>query len=337
MTDKRFHLGWFMNFTANEWNTPFGNDGMPWNGKFHIEMAQAMEKACFDYIMIEDTLMVSEAYGGTSEVYLKYATMAPKHDPAPLAAIMAAATSNLGIVATMSTTFYPPFLLARLCSTLDSIAEGRFGWNIVTSGEDGSAQNFGMDKLTEHDLRYDIADEYLDLVCQLWESWEPDAVIRDRETNTYADFKKVHAIHFAGKYFKSRGPLNTVRSPQGRPSFVQAGGSPKGRQFASKYADSIIAVANGVEGMKAYRDDVRARAAAQGRNPDDIKVLFVVSPTLGSTEEEAWARKRNFVESDQFFEQSLASISSVTDIDFSQFDLDEPLPPLETNGERGSL
>jgi alkanesulfonate monooxygenase SsuD/methylene tetrahydromethanopterin reductase-like flavin-dependent oxidoreductase (luciferase family) len=105
MTDKRLHFGWFMNFTANEWNTPFGNDGMPWNGKFYIEMAQAMEKACFDYIMIEDTLMVSEAYGGNSEVYLKYATMAPKHDPAPLAAIMAAATSKMGVVATMSTTF----------------------------------------------------------------------------------------------------------------------------------------------------------------------------------------------------------------------------------------
>ena len=132
-----------------------------------------MERACFDYIMIEDTLMVSEAYGGNSEVYLKHAIMAPKHDPAPLAAIMAAATSKMGVVATMSTTFYPPFLLARLASTLDSIAEGRFGWNIVTSGEDGSAQNFGMDKLTEHDLRYDIADEYVDLVCQLWDSWEP--------------------------------------------------------------------------------------------------------------------------------------------------------------------
>ena len=172
MTDKRLHFGWFMNFTTNEWNAPFGNDGLPWNGKFYIEMAQAMERACFDYIMIEDTLMVSEAYGGNSEVYLKYATMAPKHDPAPLAAIMAAATSKMGVVATMSTTFYPPFLLARLASTLDSIAEGRFGWNIVTSGEDGSAQNFGMDKLTEHDLRYDIADEYVDLVCQLWNSWE---------------------------------------------------------------------------------------------------------------------------------------------------------------------
>jgi FMN-dependent oxidoreductase (nitrilotriacetate monooxygenase family) len=337
MADSRFHMGWFMNFTTNEWNTPFGNDGMPWNGKFYIEMAQAMEKACFDYIMIEDTLMVSEAYGGTSEAYLKYASMAPKHDPAPLAAIMAAATSRMGVVATMSTTFYPPFMLARLCSTLDSIAEGRFGWNIVTSGEDGSAQNFGMDKLTEHDLRYNIADEYVDLVCKLWDSWEPDAVIRDRETNTYADFKKVRAINFKGKYFKSRGPLNTVRSPQGRPVFVQAGGSPRGRQFAAKTADSIIAVANGVAGMKAYRDDVRARAAAQGRDPDTIKVLFVITPVLGATQEEALAKKARADSDPDFILQALASISSVTDIDFSAFDLDKPLPELETNGERGSL
>jgi FMN-dependent oxidoreductase (nitrilotriacetate monooxygenase family) len=337
MADKRFHMGWFMNFTTNEWNTPFGNDGMPWNGKFYIEMAQAMERACFDYIMIEDTLMVSEAYGGTSEVYLKYASMAPKHDPAPLAAIMAAATSKMGVVATMSTTFYPPFMLARLCSTLDSIAEGRFGWNIVTSGEDGSARNFGMDKLTEHDLRYDKADEYVDLVCQLWDSWDPDAVVRDRETNTYADFKKVRPINFAGKYYKSRGPLNTVRSPQGRPVFVQAGGSPRGRQFAAKSADSIIAVANGVAGMKAYRDDVRARAAAMGRNPDDIKVLFVIGPVLGETEADALAKKERMDNDPDAIMQSLAGLSSVTDIDFSQFDLDKPLPRLETNGERGSL
>ena len=337
MTDNRFHMGWFMNFTTNEWNSPFGNDGAPWNGKFYIEMAQAMERACFDYIMIEDTLMVSEAYGGTSEVYLKYATMAPKHDPAPLAAIMAAATSKMGVVATMSTTFYPPFMLARLSSTLDSIAEGRFGWNIVTSGEDGSAQNFGMDKLTEHDLRYDIADEYVDLVCKLWDSWEPGAVIRDRDSNTYADFKKVNAINFKGRFFKSRGPLNTVRSPQGRPVFVQAGGSPRGRQFAAKTADSIIAVANGVAGMKAYRDDVRKRAAAQGRDPDTIKVLFVVTPVLGETEQDALAKKQRADNDPDFIMQALASISSVTDIDFSQFDLDKPLPQLETNGERGSL
>jgi FMN-dependent oxidoreductase (nitrilotriacetate monooxygenase family) len=335
--DGRFHLGWFMNFTPDEWNDPFAAGGNPWTGEFYMDMAKALERACFDYIMIEDTLMVSDSYGGSMESYLKHALMAPKHDPSPLAAIMSMATSRLGIVATMSTSFYPPFMLARLCSTLDHIARGRFGWNIVTSGEDRSAQNFGMEKLTAHDLRYDIADEYLELCCRLWDSWEPGAVVLDRDTGTYANYKKVHTIDFEGKYFKCRGPLNTVRSPQGRPAFVQAGGSPRGREFAAKTADSIIATSNGIEGMREYRDDVRARALKHGRKPDDIKVLFLIAPVLAETEEEAIAKKQRMISTDAAVAQSLAMISSVTDIDFSRFPLDEPLPDLDTNGEQGSL
>src|SRR5207248_1658979 len=161
-----------------------------------MEFAQSLERACFDYIMIEDTLMVSDAYGGSMEAYLKHALMAPKHDPSPLAAIMSLVTERLGVVATMSTSFYPPFMLARLCTTLDHIARGRFGWNIVTSGEDGSAQNFGMDKLWPREVRYEMAHEYLELVNQLWESWDPDAVILDRENDIYADHTKVHEINF---------------------------------------------------------------------------------------------------------------------------------------------
>jgi len=337
MPTKRFHLGWFMNFTPDDWNSPLASGGSPWSGEFFVDMAKALERACFDYIMIEDTLMVSEAYGGSMEAYLKHALMAPKHDPSPLAAIMSMATTRLGIVATMSTSFYPPFMLARLCSTLDHIARGRFGWNIVTSGEDGSARNFGMDKLYEHDLRYDMADEYVDLVCQLWDSWDPDAVVLDRETGTYADFTKVRTIDFEGKFYKCRGPLNTVRSPQGRPTFVQAGGSPRGREFAAKTADSIIATATGIEGMKSYRDDVRARMEKYGRDPDDCKVLFLVSPILAATEEDARAKQARAVDTPLAIEQTLAGISSVTDIDFSQFELDEPLPEVTTNGERGSL
>jgi long-chain alkane monooxygenase len=334
----RFHLGWFMNFTPDEWNEPFSTGGNPWSGDFYIDMALALERACFDYIMIEDTLMVSDAYGGSMDIYLKHALMAPKHDPSPLAAIMAKATSRIGVVATMSTTFYPPFMLARLGATLDHIAGGRFGWNIVTSGEDGSAQNFGMDKLTEHDLRYDIADEYVEVVKKLWESWEPGAVVLDRETGTYADASKVHTIDHEGRFFKVRGPLNTVRSPQGRPAFVQAGGSTRGREFAARTADSIIAAANGIEGMKWYRDDVRARAEKAGRKPDDVKVLFLVSPVLGETDEEARAKQARMTTGDSFIEQALAGISSVTDIDFATFDLDAPLPEdLHTNGEQGSL
>lgn len=336
---KRFHLGWFTNFTSDEWNAPFANGGMPWDGKFFVEMAQALDRACFDYIMFEDKLMVSEAYGGTTEVYLKHALgMVPKHDPAPLAAVISASTKGLGVVATMSTMAYPPFLLARLCSTIDHIAGGRFGWNIVTSAENFAAQNFGLDELPPRELRYEMAHEYLELVNQLFDSWEDGAIVRDRETSTYADFTKVKPINFKGKYFKCRGPLNTVRSPQGRPTMVQAGGSPSGRDFAAKYADSIIAVNSGVESMKAFRDDIRARAAAHGRNPDDIKVLYLVAPVLGETEQEAKDKQARLNKGPFFIEQNLAMISSITDIDFSKFDVDKPLPErLVTNGEQGTL
>jgi FMN-dependent oxidoreductase (nitrilotriacetate monooxygenase family) len=337
MAGKPLHLGWFVNFTPGEWDSPLAVGGAPWDGRFYVDMAQALERACFDYIMIEDTLMVSEAYGGTAEITMKHALQVPKHDPSPLAAIIAAATRHLGVVATFSTLAYPPFMLARLCATLDHIAGGRFGWNIVTSGEDAAAQNFGMDKLPPREQRYAMADEYVDLVCQLFNSWDADAVVMDRETGTYADYRKVRPINFEGKFFKVRGPLNTVRAPQGQPVFVQAGGSPRGRASAAKHADSIIAVANGIDGMKQYRDDVRRHAVSFGRNPDDIKVLFLVYPILAETDAEAQAKRLRLVSDPRAIERALASIGTVTDIDFSKFPLDEPLPPLTTNGEQGSL
>jgi len=337
---QKFHLGWFMNFTPPDWESEWASpDVREWaNGKFYVDMARDLERACFDLIMIEDTVMVADAYGGTMEGSLKHAVFAPKQDPLPLAVQIAANTTNLGVVATMSTSFYSPYLLARTCSTVDSIAEGRFGWNIVSSAEDRAAQNFGLDALPEHDERYNVAEEYFDVVNQLWDSWEHDAVVMDRQTHTYADFNKVHTIDFDGKYFKSRGPLNTVPSPQHRPAFLQAGASPKGRQFAAGAADCIIAIGTGVEGMKEYRDDIRARAEAAGRNPDDVKLLFVVSPTVAATEAEAREKADRLIEAPNFVEKALVGISSNTEIDFSQFPLDEPLPPdLTTNGERGSL
>lgn len=336
MAARKFHLGWFMNFVSDLWNEPFANGGSPWSGEFYMEMAKTLERACFDYIMVEDKLCVSESMGGTAEIYLKHG-LAPKHDPAPLAALMSSVTSRLGIVITMSTLGYPPFLLARLSATLDHISRGRFGWNIVTSAEDLAAQNFGLGQLPPRELRYAMADEYMDLVNKLFDSWEPDAVVMDRKKGIYADYRKVHPINFRGKFFSSRGPLNTVRCPQGRPVYVQAGGSPTGREFAAKHADSIITLADGIEGMKWYRDDIRARAKKNGRNPDDVKVLFLVILTLGSTMEDARAKRDRMASSPEFVEQTLALVSAITDIDFSKFELDSPLPPLTTNGEQGSL
>ena len=337
MAASKFHLAWFMNFVADEWNGTWGDGAKDWTGEFYVEMARALERACFDYMIIEDKLMVSDAFGGTMQADLKHGVN-PKHDPVPLAVLIAQATKRLGVVPTMSTSFYPPFLLARLAATIDHIAGGRFGWNIVTSAEDRSAQNFGMDKLYEHDERYAMATEYLDLVCQLWDSWEADAVVRDRETGTYVDHTKVHTVDFAGQYYKSRGPLNTVRPPQGRPVLCQAGASPKGRAFAARYADTVIASATGAPAMKAFRDDIRSRMEAIGRKPDDCKFLFIVSPVLGDTEEEAREQKRRLFSDPLFIEYTLAEVSSITEVDFSKYDLDEELPDdLTTNGERGAL
>lgn len=331
-----FHLGWFLNFVADEWNGTWGDGGRDFTGDFYVEVARDLERAKFDYVLIEDKLMVSTAYGGTMEYDLKHGVN-PKHDPVPLAVLMANATSRLGVVPTMSTSFYPPFLLARLASTIDHIARGRFGWNVVTSAEDRSAQNFGLDKLWEHDERYVRAAEYLDLVTQLWESWEPDAVERDHLTGTYANFKKVHTVDFHGKYFKSRGPLNTAPSPQYRPTIAQAGASPPGRALAAQYADTIVTPANDVAAMKEYRADIHARMEAIGRDPAHCKVLYLVSPIVADTHDEALAKRERWFSDPQYVEYMLAEISSITEIDFAQFDLDQPLPELWTNGERGAL
>ncbi|EHS53945.1 FMN-dependent oxidoreductase, nitrilotriacetate monooxygenase family [Rhizobium sp. PDO1-076] len=338
MATKPMHLAWFMNFTPDEWREPFGQGGSPWDGRFYIEMAQTLERACFDYIMIEDKLMVPQTYGGSRDIALKNAMMVPKHDPAPLATAMGMATSRLGVVATMSTMAYPPFLLARLCSTIDSLTRGRFGWNIVTSAEDLAAKNFNMDKLPLRETRYEMADEYLEVVNKLFASWDTDAVVLDRENGIYVDPSKVRTIDHSGKHYQVRGPLNTVPSPQQKPLYVQAGASPRGRDFAARHADSIISVASGVKEMKAFRDDIRLRAEKIGRDPDEIKVLFCITPTLGETEFEAREKYKRQLSSEHFIIDTLSSLSAITEIDFAQFELDQPLPEkLVTNGESGTL
>jgi long-chain alkane monooxygenase len=342
----RFHLAWFLGhgFGVGDWKGTWrGGAGRQWmRPDYYCDFARALERACFDYLVIEDSSYVADAYGGSSEIYLRHARSVPKHDPAVLATLMTQVTSRLGIVPTLSVTEYPPFLLARLVSTLDHVSCGRAGWNIVTSSSDRAAQNYGHPHQPDHDLRYDMADEFTELVRQLWDSWDEDAVVLDADAGVYADHTKVHAVDFEGRFFASRGPLNNVRSPQGHPVLVQAGGSRRGRDFAARNADTIIASESNVEDMKSYRSDVRKRMEAQGRNPDDCKVLFLVSPTLDETD--AAAQERKDRENDAVLahpELALAGIGYITDIDFSTYDLDLPLGQLRTqittNGHQSSL
>jgi alkanesulfonate monooxygenase SsuD/methylene tetrahydromethanopterin reductase-like flavin-dependent oxidoreductase (luciferase family) len=185
---------------------------------------------------------------------------------------------------------------------------------------------------------YDLADEFADLVTKLWDAWEPDAVVLDRETPMFADGSKVHPVNHVGKYFRCRGPLNAPRSPQGRPPICQAGGSSRGQDFAARWADTIITDAGSVEAMKDYRDGVRRRARAAGRDPDSIKVLFLAYPLVDTTMDAAQERRRLMREdANRHLDLALSTMSRLTNIDFSRFDPDQPIPELFTDGHQSSL
>ena len=343
MAKNPFHLAWFLSqgYGPKSWRSAWpGADVGRWMmPDLFIDLAKGMERACMDYMIIEDSSMLPYTYQGSHATYLKYGASTPKLDPAVLVPYLAQATKHLGLVPTLSTSEYPPFLLARLVNTLDHVTEGRMGWNCVTSSNDGAAQNYGHEAQRPHDERYDVADEFAGLVTKLWEAWEPDAVVLDRDRPMFADGSKVHPVFHEGKYFKCRGPLNAPRSPQGRVPICQAGGSPRGQAFASRWADTIITDGGGsVASMKAYREEVRRRAVALGRDPDGIKVLFLAYPIVDTTMEAA--RERRVLErqaAEEHMDMQLSGMSRLTGIDFSKFDLDTPLPELTTNGHQSSL
>jgi FMN-dependent oxidoreductase (nitrilotriacetate monooxygenase family) len=304
-----------------------------------LDMARCLERACFDYILIEDSSYVGESFGGSTEIYLKNAIAVPRQDPSVVASLMTTVTSRIGIVPTFGTYAYHPYLLARLVASLDQVSQGRIGWNAVTGSSDFAAMNFGLPGMPEHDLRYDMADEYMRAVKGLWASWEPGAIIADRHNSVLVDPTKVHAVNHEGRFFKTRGPLNSGPAPQGQPVIAQAGGSPRGRQFAAQHADTIVAHTKGTAAMQAYRDDVHKRMIACGRDPDSCKVLFLVAPIIGETDEEAQQRKRaRAARAEATLAQRLAHFGKVTNIDFGKFDLDKPLPAdVTTNGHQQNL
>ena len=345
MAKQQFHMAWFLSqgYGPKTWRGPWpgpDSDVRRWMmPDLFLDLARGMDRACFDYMIIEDSSMLPYTYKGNHDTYLQYGASSPKLDPAVLVPYLAQATKHLGLVPTLSTSEYPPFLLARLVNTLDHTTEGRIGWNCVTSSNDGAAQNYGNEGQYPHDERYDRADEFTDLVTQLWEAWDADAVVLDRDAPMFADGAKVRPVDFHGKYYKCRGPLNAPRGPQGRVPICQAGGSPRGKQFAARWADTIITDAGSVEAMKAYREEVRRNAAAAGRDPDSIKVLFLAYPIVDLTMAAARDRRRlQREDAAAHMDLALCSMSRLTNIDFAQFDLDTPLPPdLTTNGHQSSL
>ena len=272
------------------WRHPRTDHGRyAWNRpELYQHIARVCERGRFDMVFFADLNYISDTYRSSLEPALRYAVQAPEHDPIPLLSYMGAVTQHIGLAATYSTSHSHPFYAARLWATIDHLTGGRAGWNVVTSINRNLDANFGTDR-PDADTRYDRAHEYMEVCRKLWSSWEADALVMDRDRPMFADASKVHRIEHVGRFFRSRGPLNVVRSPQNGPAILQAGTSGKGRDFAAQYADAIFAIQPRVPDAAAYFADIKGRMAQLGRDPEHCKILFGLQPIVAATEEQARA------------------------------------------------
>lgn len=250
-----------------------------------LDIARTAERGTFDAVFFADQPGLDEA-----------AAFRPWNalDPTILLTALAGVTEHVGLVATASTTFDHPYHIARRFASLDHVSGGRAAWNIVTTQHNSAAGNFGLANLPPHEDRYRRAEEFVEVVVRLWDSWEDGAVLADAATGRYADPARVHPINHTGASFSVTGPLQVPRSPQGRPVIVQAGASEASKRLGARWADALFTVQRTVEGAREFYRDVKTLAAGFGRNPDNLIVLPGLYPVVGSTEEEAWARKKTF-------------------------------------------
>ncbi|RLP77522.1 LLM class flavin-dependent oxidoreductase [Mycetocola tolaasinivorans] len=336
-----FHLGWFLNGVSLHPRDPiwFGRERREsFGADLYVELARALERARFDYLLISDNLAIGDKFGGSRDVYLENAISTPRFDPLPYAAIIAAQTRHIGVLPTVSTSFVEPFTAARTAVTLDHISQGRVGLNLVTSSGDGGARNYGHTEHLEHDQRYRRAEEWAELLRQLSRSWEAESISPDIFDPVFADPTRVHPVNFSGEFFSSAGPLPVPGAGNGELVLSQAGGSPQGIRFAGRHADTVIAKAASIDAMKTYRAAIQAEAVAAGRAPDACKVLFIIDPILAETDEEARAKKdRLRLSAERGVRNQLALLSSIWGKDLSELPLDEPAPELTTNGHQGML
>lgn len=251
-----------------------------------------------------------------------------RFEPITILSALAAVSTRIGLVGTLSTSYSEPFTVARQFGSLDVISGGRAGWNIVTSPLEGSALNYGKKEHPDHDKRYRIATEYLEVARGLWDSWEDDAFVRNKEAGVFFESSKLHTLNHEGEFFSVKGPLNIARSKQGHPVIFQAGASEVGKAYASKEADAIFTGHETIEEAIAFYEDVKRRAVSFGRNREDVLIFPGISPVIGKTEADA-ERKYQEVVDLVSAENALLYLGRFFEHhDFSQYDLDAPFPEL---------
>jgi len=330
---RQLRLGAFMRPVGIHtawWRYPGAWPDANFNLKHLVRFAQKLEHARFDAWFMADHLAVLNM----PMAALKRSATVTSFDPLTLLPALAMVTEHIGLIATASTTFEPPYLIARRFASLDHISGGRAAWNLVTTSNPDAALNFGFDEQMDHDERYRRAREFFDVITGLWDSWADDAFIRDVEDGVYFDPERLHVLGHKGKYLSVRGPLNIARPIQGWPVIVQAGASDAGRQLAAETAEVIFASGPGLAEAQQYYADVKGRMRYLGRDPQHMKILPGCLVVVGDTVEEA-RNKRALLDSLVHPDSGIAALSIALGHDASGFDLDGPLPDIpESNASK---
>ncbi|WP_424237002.1 LLM class flavin-dependent oxidoreductase [Bhargavaea ginsengi] len=317
---------------AGERRTDWRHPAIPSNASvslaFYKEQALISERGKFDFVFVADAMYITPQ---SAPHYLN------RFEPLTILSALAAVTSRIGLVATVSTTYSEPYAAARQLASLDMLSGGRAGWNAVTTGLGGTSLNFGhrRDMHPEHGIRYRMAAEFTEVVQKLWDSWEDDAFVRDKASGDFFDPDKMHEADHDGEFFSVQGALNIARSPQGQPVIFQAGKSEDGRRFAAEAAEVVFAIDGEIGAAREYYTDMKKRAMRSGRNPDELLVIQGISPIVAETEEEAY-RIREELTATVSLEEALADLGRHFDHhDFTQYDPDAPFPDLGGLGENG--
>lgn len=326
MTKRQLKLGYILHGNGRgwgDWRHPDAQPNASTDFAYYKREAQLAEAGKFDFLFVADSVFITAK---SSPHYLN------RFEPLTVLSALAAVTEHIGLVATLTSSYSEPFNVARQFASLDHLSGGRAGWNVVTSWLEGSASNYSKPAHYAHDVRYQLADEHLEVVRGLWDSWEDDALTHDKESGEFFDASKLHALDHKGRFFQVKGPLNIARSPQGQPVIFQAGASEDGKNFAARQADAIFVHQDQLEQAQAYYKDVKTRAAGFGRDPEQVLIVPGVRPIVADTREEAerlYQEAANLVS----IENALSMLGRpFNDHDFTQYDLDAPFPDVEALG-----
>jgi FMN-dependent oxidoreductase (nitrilotriacetate monooxygenase family) len=321
------HLGIFVLGTGNH-TAGWRYDGATTsNRSFPVlkSIAETAERGKFDLFFLGDSLMMDPK---------DHPSFIDRFEPMTVLSALSVVTSRVGLGATMSTSFSEPFHVARIFASLDHLSGGRAAWNVVTSTNDAAALNFSRERLNEHDLRYEIATEFVEVVRGLWDTWQDDAIVADKTDGKYIEADKVRALEHKGRFFSVKGPLNIARPPQGHPVIIQAGGSRPGQELSARSADIVFSVVNGdpVAAKTSY-DSLKSRVVANGRAPSDVALLPGVMPIIGETDEQAreeLARLQAWLNNPN----AMTLVSERLGFDISSYPLDGPIPVFPEKTER---